>query len=471
MKKLSRRNFIQQMGAALAIPAGISLLKSCSEPPSSKQPNIVFLFSDDHSVPDLGCYGNPSIHTPNLDQMAAKGIRFDRGYVSSPQCSPSRAAILTGRAPHDVHASRLHSDVPQGDLNLIQLLNEQGYFTGAYRKVHQPTIQDDLDYYGGGDVPLTDFFDERPVDQPFYLWFGSTDPHRGYGPGAFEPAHDPDEVTVPEFLPDTPEVRQDLAYYYDEIARFDKECGEILSILDERGLSENTLVVMAGDNGMPFPRAKGTLYEPGINVPLLMKWPAVIEPGQISDALVSLVDLTATWLDAASIPIPEVMQSQSCLPLLTRESKTIREFIYSERNWHDNWDPMRCIVSDRYKLIQNYRPEIEYIPSLDLINSPSWASIQSLRSANTLPGNLTWYEQTTRPQVEFYDLQNDPGEWNNLAEDPDYADQIVEYQIRLSEWMQETHDFLPPPKGAFPGDLDSRLNRSINPLNGQPYEE
>jgi len=292
---------------------------------SSDRPNIVFLFSDDQSVPDLGSYGNKSITTPNLDRLASEGLQFERAYVSSPQCSPSRASILTGKTPHSVQASRLHVSVPEHFTNIIELLKESGYYTGAYRKIHQQTVADDFDYYGDSDVPLNHFFDTLPENSPFFLWFGSTDPHRSYGSGAFLPPHKPSEITVPEFLPDTPIVRQDLAYYYDEIARFDKECGIILKELDKRGLSQNTLVVMSSDNGMPFPRAKATLYEKGIQVPLIIKWPGITGEGAKTDELVSLSDLAATWLDVAGISISEDFQSHSLVPLLKGQHVDFRQ--------------------------------------------------------------------------------------------------------------------------------------------------
>ncbi len=466
MASHTRRAFLKAFSLSLTAVAAPLPLLFCERKNNDRRPNIVFLFSDDHSVPDLGCYGNPGIQTPNLDRMAEEGMRFDRAYVTSPQCSPSRAAILTGRVPHDVHASRLHAPVPPYDTNLIDLLKAQGYHTGAYRKVHQPHIQKDFDFYRGNDESLATFFRDRPEHKPFFLWFGSRDPHRGYKAGAFQPPHDPEEVTVPDFLPDTPEVRQDLAYYYDEIARFDKECGQILSLLEQHGLTGNTMVVMAGDNGMPFPRAKGTLYEPGIKVPLLIKWPGQIDAGRVSQELVSLTDLTATWLEAAGTQVPKNMHARSLMPVFRKSSKPHREYVYAERNWHDNWDPMRCVVSERYKLIQNYRPEAAYMPSLDLYNSPSYKVIQRQRTEGALSDPLTWYALESRPQVEFYDLREDPGEWENLAYHEEYREMVRKYQRILSEWMQETHDFLPPPRGSFPGGLNSVYN-SIDPLTGR----
>lgn len=447
----------------------ISSLLGCTPSEQNVQqdsPNIVFLFSDDQSIPDLGAYGNSAIQTPNLDRLADEGMLFNRAYVTSSQCSPSRASILTGRFPHVVGASRLHMDAQPNYTSMIEILNENGYYTGAFRKVHQTEIQEQFDFYGDGNAAFSSFFDSVPEDQPFFLWFGSTDPHRGYNVDDYEYQHNPEDVIVPEYLPDTEEVRKDIANYYNEITRFDKESGEILELLAENGLAENTMVVMSGDNGLPFPRAKATLYEPGIKVPLIIKWPGKIDPGT-TDELVSLVDLSATWVDAAGIQVPEGYGGKSLIPFFEDPQTDHREYLFAERNWHDTWDPMRAVVGDRYKLIQNYRPEIAYIPSLDIINSPSYKEIQRLESEGELTGNLSWYEKPNRPQVEFYDLVNDPYEWDNLAEEAEYDSLINEYQIILSKWMNKTHDFLPPPKGAFPA--GSGLNDMYNPLNAEEY--
>jgi arylsulfatase A-like enzyme len=441
----SRREFMQSTAIGSATLLGAS---SATGPRSSERPNIVFLFSDDHSVPDLGCYGNPAIRTPNLDALSEAGMRFDRAYVTSPQCSPSRASILTGRSPHAVGASRLHMNAFSDAATVPLLLKEAGYFTGAYRKVHQGFIQKEFDFYAGKDQPFTRFFEERPTEKPFFLWFGSTDPHRDYAPGAIDPPHDPAKVVVPPHLPDTPEVRADVALYYDAIERFDRECGEILELLDEHGLADNTLVMMAGDNGRPFPRAKATLYEPGINVPLLARWPGKVKAGESTNALVSLMDLAATWLDVAGAAIPNQMESTSLVPLLRGEVVAVHEHVFCERNWHDNWDPMRCVVGERYKLIQNYRPEVGHLNSLDLLRSPSFKSIRALAESKSLREPHTWYLNASKPQVEFYDLEDDPGEWHNLAGDPAHADRVKTMQQVLGQWMDATHDFLPPPASA-----------------------
>jgi len=450
----TRRQFLTAALAGAAAYGGTPAFAK----PGRTRPNIVFLFSDDHSRPDLGCYGNTAIRTPILDALAAGGLRFDRAYVTSPQCSPSRASILTGRTPHAVGASRLHVNAPEGTPSVPRLLKEAGYFTGALRKVHQGHIQKEFDYYGNHHAPLGAFFEARPKDRPFFLWFGSTDPHRDYEPGAVDPPHDPASLQVPDFLADTPETRADLALYYDEIGRFDRECGEIIALLEREGVRNNTLIVMAGDNGMPFPRAKATLYEPGINVPLIAQWPGVIEGGRSTAALVTLMDLARTWLDAGQAAIPAAMEGASLLPLLRGEKAQVHEMVFSERNWHDNWDPVRCVVDARYKLIQNYRLDVGCIPSLDLLRSPSFQSIRELAEKDLLDGPLRWYHATTRPQVELYDLEADPGEWNNLAGAPEHRDRVEAMQKALGQWMNATNDFLPPPAAAYGKDRAETLN-------------
>ncbi len=424
------------------------------------KPNIVFLFSDDQSVPDLGAYGNPVINTPHLDRMAEEGMLFTRAYVTTPQCSPSRASILLGRSPHAVGASRLHQDAQKNFPSIVQILRNEGYYTGAYRKVHQGHIQSQFDFYSGSkdEEKLSLFFDTRPTDKPFFLWFGSNDPHRPYNSEDYDYLHDPEKVVVPDGFPDTKAVREDIANYYNEITRFDKESGYIMKLLEEHGLAGNTIIVCSSDNGMPFPRAKATMYEAGIKVPLIIKWPGKIKGGSVTKELVSLLDLTPTWLEAAGIPVPEAMEGVSLMPLLKGSSSDHREFVFVERNWHDNWDPMRAIVGKKYKLIQNYRPNSPTLHTLGRLVSPTWKEFEKLRVMSELSEKQQWFSASSKPRVEFYDLENDPGEWNNLVKSPKYDSLINQYQQILAEWMNETHDFLPPPVNAFSGRFDDEYD-------------
>lgn len=426
-------------------------------------PNIVFLISDDQSAADLGCYGNKTVRTPNLDKLAAEGIRFTRAYVASPQCSPSRGALLTGRLPHTTGSSRLHVDVLPEFPSIVEALKKRGYFTGAYRKVHQKGIARQFDF--SGDKDLTTFFKQRPKNKPFFLWFGSTDPHRPYKAGAISPPHDPNNIVVPDFLVNTPGTRQDLGYYYDAITRFDNDCGEIFALLNREGLTGNTIIVMTSDNGMPFPRAKGTLYEAGVHVPLLIKWPGKVKPGRVATDIVSLLDLPVTWLKAANAPLLPRMAGKSLIQLLEGKPEPLHDYIFTERNWHDNWEPGRSVISKKFKLIQNFRPEAAPLPTLDRLTSPAFQAIDSLQKIGRLTPKLQqWYFQAPRPEVEFYDLEKDPGEWNNLALDTAYKKLVLDYQKILGDWMNTTYDFLPSPRNSFPGD---KFNDVYEPLNAK----
>jgi len=409
-----------------------------------------------------------------LDKLASQGILFTRAYVTCPQCSPSRGSILTGRTAHSVGASRLHSYIDEDVPNIIKYLKEKGYYTSAYYRVHQHNIQKNFDQYvptseqvWDNVMDMTPFFENRPENKPFFLWFAPALPRHGGQTeiSKFKGVNDPLNVVVPDYLPDIPQVRKELADYYNAISFFDAQCGHILKMLDKYKLTENTIIVMAGDNGFDWPRGKASLYESGINVPLIVKWPGVVKPGQKSDALVSLIDLPSTWLEAAGIPIPEKMEGKSLIPLIKGEKYVPNKYIFSERNWHNHWDPMRAVVGERYKLIQNYRPEFPYVHILGYM--PSWDTIKVMRDEGRLTGKLLWYEETSksRPQVEFYDLQNDHGEWDNLAEKPEYKQLVKEYQNVLSDWMNETNDFLPPPEKSFGGSVNYD-SKGINTLNG-----
>ena len=443
--KVTRRSLLQAAGTATAL-SGFTVRAQAG----SARPNIVMLISDDQSQPDLGSYGNDKIRTPHLDRLATEGLRFTRAYVISPQCSPNRAGLLTGRSPHSVGAARLHAPVRPEYLNIVRLLKQAGYYTGAYRKTHQPLIEKEFDYYGDDQAPLETFFTGRPLEKPFFLWFGSRHPHRPYQPGTFSPPTNPEQVIVPDYLPDTPEVRKDLADYYDAIARFDSDCGFILAQLEAQEVTGDTLVIMTSDNGMPFPRAKGTLYEAGIATPLIVRWPGQVSPG-ISENLVTALDLPATVLAAAGVTIPPNFEGTPSFPVPGGTLLHQHKFVFAERNWHDNFDPMRAVVSQDYKLILNFRPEVGYLPTLDVLESPSGQAIIKLAKSGSLAGKLAWYQQKSRPRLEFYHLPSDPGEWQNRAEDPALKEALEEHLQALSQWMLASNDFLPPPRGSFPG--------------------
>jgi arylsulfatase A-like enzyme len=417
-----------------------AVIRPLGEGGGARPPNLVVILADDLGYGDLGAYGGRSIRTPNLDRLAREGVRFDNCFVSSPQCSPNRSSIFTGCTPHTTATSRLHTPLPDWEPSFLEPLKAKGYFTGAFRKVHQGTAFDKRwHFYGTANQPFSEFFERRPKDHPFFLHVGFVDPHRPYAPGAFTPPHDPAKVRLPRFLPDTPAVRQDLAHYHDEIARMDAECGVLLDLLRKHGAAENTLVVFTGDNGMPFPRAKGSCYDPGIRVPLLARWPRRLTPGVRSD-LIAHVDLPVAWLAAAGIAKPPKMQGRDFLA----PNHQPRTEVFSERNWHDNFDPIRAVRTDRHKLIFNAAPHFPYRPAWDLGDSPSWRSYLEEGRRGKLSAGQRQLLAPTRPVLELYDLQEDPDEFHNLAASPAHAAIREDLERRLSQWMHATLDFLPP---------------------------
>ncbi|HEU5056386.1 MAG TPA: sulfatase [Kofleriaceae bacterium] len=418
--------------------SGSSGTGATSRPPArgaDRRPNILFLISDDHSAGDLGALGNAALRTPALDALAAGGVRFTSAYTTSPQCSPSRAAIATGRSPHATGTSRLHATLTGEHATVIDSLKRAGYHVAALRKVHLGVpFQRRWDRYGGDDARFEDFFRDRPRDRPFFLWIGFHDPHRPY-----DPAPPATGIRVPAFLPDTPAVRGDLAAYHAEIERMDGEIAAVLALLDREGLTASTLVMFAGDNGMPFPGAKGSLHDPGVRVPLLARWPGRIEPGGTRDDPVSLLDLAPTWLEAAGLPVDPRMEGRSLLGAPAADRA-----VFFERNWHDNLDLVRGVRRGRLLLLHNFRPELPYRPSDDLAGSPSWRSIEALHAQKKLaPALERRYFAAPRPEVELYDLAGDP--LRDLAADPARAADVRSLEQALSDWMVATSDFLPPP--------------------------
>jgi arylsulfatase A-like enzyme len=438
---MNRRAFLQGAASVPAVPAQRG----------TQLPNVVFLISDDHSAFDLGCYGNTAVTTPTLDRMSREGARMVNAFVSSAQCSPNRSSIFTGCTPHTTATSRLHTPLPDWEPSFLEPLKEKGYFTGAFRKVHQGAAFDKRwDLYCGQELRFEKFFDAAPKGRPFFLHVGYTDPHRPYKPGAFSPPHDPAKVIVPKHLPDTKAVRADLAHYYDYIARMDADCGRLFRMLEERGFAQNTVVFFTGDNGRPFPRAKGTCYDAGLNTPLLTWWPGRIPAGAVHKELIAHVDLPATFLDVAGISTPKKMQGRSFLPLVTGGAYQPRTAVFAERNWHDNFDPIRAVRTAHHKLILNAVPNWPYRPAWDLEDSPSWASIKAEgRQGRLSPAHMRMLDPA-RPTWELYDLTRDPDELDNVVTSAAYGDVFDKLKRQLSDWMHETNDYLPPPFRQYP---------------------
>lgn len=406
-----------------------------------RPPSILIFLADDVSWKDFGCYGHPTIRTPNIDALAAEGLTFANAFLTTSSCSPTRISVLTGKYPHATGAEDLHMPLPEHQPFLPSLLKRAGYHTGHMLKTHYgPAGDAQFDWYARQVDRFPAFLDEAG-DQPFFLWVGFRDAHRPYQPGTIDKPHTPADAVVPPYLADTPETRADLALYYDEIARMDGDIGTMLAELDRRGRTDDTLVVFFSDNGMPFPRAKGTLYDSGIGTPLIVKWPGVIEPGSVHNGLASVIDLAPTFLELAGLPVPADMQGGSLTPVLDDPSRPGLDAVFSERNWHNCDQHMRSIRTDRYKLIRNAYTDLPYGNPSDVSSCPSWNALQALKSRGALTPAQAQQFQVPRPEIELFDLQSDPDELENLAGRPEYADLVAELSGRLDDWIASTGDF------------------------------
>jgi len=483
VKKLTRRQVLQtSMAGGIAALSGTTRAHSSIKAQSANAdlPNILLILSDDHSVPHLGCYGDSGIRTPNLDRFAAEGLRFNRAYTSAPQCSPSRASIFTGLPPQRVCMSRLAAPLPPEHVTFMELLRDnQQYYTGVCGRWHhmdgrigpnpqlkkiyeQHNMQqfanrvDYCSYERDRMLHMRRFLDQVPSGQPFFLQMGFNDPHYKWDSDAIPEPHDPDKIKVPPYLPDIPSLRESLARHFDEIARMDKDFGDIIHELDERELRNNTLVIFMGDNGLAFPRGKGTLYQPGVNVPMLARWPGVIEAGRVTDELVGGVDMGATFLDIAGVDIPNWWESRSFRNLLTGDTYNGRDFLFTASGWHnregisalDSLDLCRSAVSRTHSFIYNCLPHQPH-RAADWYREQFWVDMKSLHQKGQLATEFgAAYFNSTRPVFELFDLQSDPHEFRNLAGDSTHR--VVEAQMKaaLDEWMHANYDFLPPPTMA-----------------------
>ncbi len=451
------------------------------------RPNILFIISDDQSWPHASAYGDPVVATPSFDRIAAEGVLFTHAFTASPSCTGARSAILTGQDIWRLReAGILHGSIPP-DLPLLPLLLEDaGYFVGFTGKGWNPGS---WDYLGLERYPIgrefnarvvasrvaegispidyaanfADFLATRPGDAPFFFWLGTREPHRVYsaGAGVREAGLDPARVRVPAFLPDTPEIRADLTDYYYEIAWLDTHVGSVLRMLEDAGELENTIVIATSDNGMPFPRAKTTLYDSGTRMPLAIRWgKGVRAPGRTVDDFVSNIDFAPTLLEAAGLEVPAAMTGRSLLPLLRTNRSGVtpgsREFVVTAMERH-TWArpagatyPSRAIRTREYLYIRNYAPERWPAgdPDFHSSNKTTYGDVDAgpTKTFMLQPDNRRRYAREyalafgKRPAEELYALANDPDQVVNLARDERFEAVRRELASVLTEYLTDSGD-------------------------------
>lgn len=418
--------------------------------------NVVLLIADDLGR-DLGCYGNTTIKTPNIDALAKSGTRFTHAFACVASCSPSRSTLYTGMHTHSngqyglAHASH-HFHVRSNVQSLPKLLKPAGYRTGIVAKNHvipKAVFPWDVEVPGNGrQVALMaqqarKFIDECG-DKPFLLVMGYTDPHRaakGFGnaiKGVPDVTYDPKDVIVPYHLPDTPAVREDLADYYRSISRLDYGVGEMMKVIRDTKHDDDTIVIFLSDNGRPFPGGKTTLYDAGVHLPLIIRAPDG-KPAT-SSAMASWIDIAPTILECAGAKQPPAMIGRSLLPLLGKEKAEGWDEVFASHQFHEitMYYPVRMLRTRTHKYLLNLASNLEYPFASDIYGSKSWQSVLKNKLPNL--GQRTVDQFLHRPKEELYDLAKDPNELKNLAGDPSYQNVLSDMRRRVRTWQEKTHD-------------------------------
>lgn len=428
-------------------------------------PNLVIFIADDVSAEDIGCYGNPGIRTPVMDRLAAGGMRFDNAFLTCSSCSPSRSSLITGRYPHATGAAELHQPLPEDQVFFPELLKNAGYHTAAAGKWHLgPHAQRAFDVIKEGGKPSgceywMDVVTSRPKDRPFYLYLAAFDAHRGYEKGAIPVPHDPKDVRVPPYLADTPETREDLALYYDEISRFDHHVGLVVESLRADGVLDDTLILIMADNGRPFTRCKTTVLDSGLRTPFIVHWPARVKPGQVGQNLVSSVDVAPAFCEAAGVAVHPAFQGVSFLPQLADPAARTREFAFGEHNWHDYMAHERSVTDGRHLYIWNARPDLPRTPPADAVRSITHQKMLQLHDAGSLHDYQADVFRSPRQPEELYDREADPHQLSDRARDPALAPSLARMKAALAAWQKDTADFVPDP--LTPDKFDRRTGESL----------
>ena len=417
-----------------------------------KRPNILWITSED-TCPDMACYGGKPVETPNLDRLASEGIRFTRAYSTAPVCSPSRSAFMTGMYQTSIGAHNHRSHRRDGytlspPVEVVtEYFRRAGYFTANVRTA-APGVRGsgktDFNFHVKKPFDGTDW-NQRKKGQPFFAHLNLHYTHRTFRRDPLRPI-DPRKVEIPPYYPDDPLTRRDWTDYLESIQLLDRQIGKILERLKKEGLEENTVVFYFGDHGRPHVRGKQWLYEGGIHVPLMVRWPGRLPAGKVSDALVSMVDFAPTSLALAGIEPPRHMQGVVFLG----EKAVSRKFVFAARDRCDETvDRIRCVLDGRWKYIRNFMPDLPYTQFNAYKEGfyPVLPLLEVLHEQGKLTPAQELFMVSRKPEEELYDLEKDPSEIHNLAGDPAHAEKLGRYRGILERWIASTND-----RGRIPED-------------------
>ncbi|TWT80755.1 Choline-sulfatase [Planctomycetes bacterium CA13] len=440
------------------------------------RPNVILFLADDISQEDLGCYGNESMQTPNIDRLAANGLRFDNAFLTISSCSPSRCSIITGRYPHNTGAAELHTTLPKGSVLFPEFLKDAGYYTVLSGKdhmgseAHRGFTKVSKGVGPGKEGDWVEILHGRPKDQPFFFWFASTDAHRGWTLNDDAPQYSPEDVVVPPYLVDGPKTREDLTGYYHEVSRFDHYIGLVVEELEQQGVLDQTVIIVMADNGRPFPRCKTRLYDSGIKTPFIVHYPDGAVVGS-TESMISSIDVAATVLDLAKIEKVERIQGISFHSILSNSKATTRDVVFAEHNWHVFRNHERLVRTGDWLYIRNNLPEQQNLcveAYMGGAGDELWDN-QKLGTLSDAQQNVFW---NPCPEEELYHVSKDVHQLSNVASNPENKPVLETMRGLLSEWTEQTGDTLPenlsPDREARPGKpKKDRKNFSYGEMPGK----
>jgi uncharacterized sulfatase len=416
---------------------------------AAEKPNIVWIVAEDIS-PNLGCYGDPDAITPNLDRFAKEGARFTRCFTHAPVCAPSRSGLITGQYPTTLGSHHMRSKLVKTPPVFPDELKKAGY------TVYWPGKTDFNFDVPKGWVDSVEDWTKKPeiLKGSFFAYVNIFVTHESQARASkFQYAkntarlkaserHNPAKVKLPPYYPDTPEVRDCVATYHDNVTAMDFTVGDILKMLDDRGLSKNTVVFFFGDHGWGLPRGKRWPYDSGTRVPLLIRWPGHIEPGSVREDLVAFIDFAPTVLRIAGADIPERMQGQPFL--LVKEGTKPRRYAFSARDRMDEtYDRVRSVRNNQYRYVRNYEPDLPYFQYINYLDEmPIMRDWRRLAFAGKLNRTQMLFMSRTKPKEELYDLETDPYEINNIANAESALIQKTRRELSdaLDAWIKDSKD-------------------------------
>lgn len=468
--------------ALLIVFAGFGA--ACASEPTTARPNFVIFIGDDISADDFGCYGHPTIQTPNVDALAASGVRFANAYLTTSSCSPSRSSIITGRYPHNTGGPELHMKRNPHLARLPQfprLLRDAGYYTALAGKAHfngNASASFDRMYPPGDAAGMGSWMkalNERDKGKPFLMWLAAIDAHRPWDMGPDGGPHSAKDAVVPPYLVDSERTRTDLAQYYNEVHRFDKKIGEVVAALEAAGQLANTVIIVMADNGRPFPRCKTWAFDGGVKTPLVINWPNGSLKAGTREALVSSIDIAPTVLEMVGLAKPETVQGVSFAALLTDPAATPRDVVFAERNWHVYRHHDRMVRHGDYVYIKNNLSSLIGFNSAQAIHNRPEQIAGNDASADLIEGY--WYGTLTEaqafivkapcPDETLFNVRTDPHQINNLADDPAHAATLTKMRKLLADWTEQTGDTVPPMEKMTP-DRNHRVTGEAIQPKGRP---